>query len=127
MASNKPQTYENRVVFKNALSALSECRRVALKTLPSDFFIHYFVRIINEIKTNPNFNDVLSQFHQYYWDVAHKQQVTQDAADMLVALLEEELDAQNIPNKEMISKTYGEFLVNYRWCMGAVAHVKQIM
>lgn len=121
--ANNPETYDNRVLYKNALSALAECRRVALRTLPVDFFVHYFVRILKEIKYNNNFRDVLAQFLQYYWGSPQNKQATQDAVDMLIELFEAELDAQNISNKDIISKTYREYLTNHRWTIREIAWV----
>lgn len=121
--ANNPETYDNRVLYKTALSALAECKRAALRMLPVDFFVHYFVRILKEIKYNNNFRDVLAQFLQYYWDSSQNKQATQDAVDILIELFEAELDTQNISNKEIISKTYREYLMNYRWAIREIAWV----
>lgn len=121
--ANNPRTYDNRVLYKTALSLLAECKRAALRILPVDFFVHYFVRILKEIKYNDNFRDVLAQFLQYYWNSPQNKQATQDAVDILIELFEAELDTQNISNKEIISKTYREYLMNYRRAIREIAWV----
>lgn len=115
MANRLPKTYQTRVRCKTALSALTECKRVALCPLPTDFFIHFLSRIAKEIKTNPTFVDILSQYHTSYWDKTHFAQAAQDAVDTIVELFKDELEVQNIDNVDIIAENYKTYLLTYRW------------
>lgn len=120
--ANNPKTYDNRVVLKNLFSALSECRRSALRELPIDFFVRFFNRIISELKHSYNYRALCVQAWTSYYQSARagKGPKTQDVLDWKDATLElfnEELELQNVNNRNAISSVYEEYLLSYYYLL----------
>lgn len=117
-----PKTYDNRVVLKNLFSALSECRRAALRELPIDFFVHLFGRIVSKLKHSYDYRALCIQA----W-TSHRQSVrsgkgskSQDVLDWKDATLElfnEELELQNVNNRDAISSVYEEYISSSYWLL----------
>lgn len=116
MATN-PKTYANRVVLKNLFSALSECRRAALRELPIDFFVPFFGKVVSKLKNSYDYRALCIQA----W-TSHRQSVrsgkgstSQDVLDWKDATLElfnEELELQNVNNRNAISSVYEEYFLS---------------
>lgn len=63
--ANNPETYTNRTALKNLFAELAGCRRVALKVLPSHFFVVYFNNVVTKIIQDSNYQDLIIQFYNH--------------------------------------------------------------
>lgn len=120
--ANKPATYEYKTTFKNFLSGISWCSRVALRPLPVDFFVHFMCDLIVAMKNDYNYRmlciqnwDVHCQYYKGNVDLRIHQQAVQDWANCTVELFEQTAQKLNVPNIESISKVYKEFLLSTNW------------
>ena len=64
--ANNPETYETRTSLKNCFSAISECRRVAMKRLPINFFVVMFDDMIKAmLDEHDPYSDIVIQAWDY--------------------------------------------------------------
>lgn len=111
MASNNPSTYNVRTPLKNLFSYLSECRRVALRVLPPDFFVVFFNKVVKAVKVDSNYRDLIVQAYELRVQRnsnAHRAQ--KDVVDVTIELLERTLEDYDVGHKEPIVQAYKEFL-----------------
>ena len=111
--ANNPITYDCRVDLKNLFSALSECRRAALRELPLDFFVDFFQRIVTELKTSNDYRGLCYQaFLECWTDRSSKPTYRGIWRDATIEIFEQELERRNISNSYRISEVYGEYLLD---------------
>lgn len=120
--ANNPVTYEYKCTFKDFLNSISYCKRVALRPLPVDFFVHFMCDLIVAMKNAYNYRmlciqnwDAHLQYYKGIVDLRIQQQAAQDWADCTVELFEQTAHKLNVPNIEPISKVYKEFLLSANW------------
>lgn len=108
MASN-PETYETRTSLKNCFSVLSECRRVAMKRLPINFFVVMFDDMVKAmLDEHDPYSDIVIQA----W-ANRKSRYSTDPQfiDATMDIFENTLKKFDI-NDPVVSKVYHEFLTN---------------
>lgn len=111
MASNNPSTYNVRTTLKNLFSHLSECRRIALRVLPPDFFVVFFNRVVNAVKVDSNYRDLIVQAYEQRVQHSSNAHIAQkDVVDVTIELLERTLEDYDVGYKEPIIQAYKEFL-----------------
>ena len=111
MASNNPSTYNVRTTLKNLFSHLSECRRVALRVLPPDFFVVFFNRVVNAVKVDSNYRDLIVQTYEQRVQRSNNARIAlKDLVDVTIELLERTLEDYDVEHKEPIVRAYREFL-----------------
>lgn len=111
MASNNPSTYNVRTPLKNLFSHLSECRRVALRVLPPDFFVTFFSKVVKAIIVDSNYRDLIVQAYTQRVQRSNNAHIAQkDIVDVTIELLERTLEDYDIGHKEPIIQAYREFL-----------------
>lgn len=120
--ANNPKTYDNRVVLKNLFSALSECRRAALRELPIDFFVHFFGRVVSKLKHSYDYRALCIQAwtsccQSVQAGKGAKIQYVLDWKDATLKLFNEELELQNVNNRDAISSIYEEHLLSYYYIL----------
>lgn len=120
--ANNPKTYDCRVDLRNLFSALSACRRAALRELPIDFFVHFFGRVISKLKHSYDYRALCVQAWTSYYQSAraHKSTKTQDVLDwkdVTLELFNEELKLQNVNNIDAISSVYEEYILSSYWLL----------
>ena len=103
--NNYPITYSTRTLFKTLYSDFADCRRRALCEVPVDFFIHFVSNVIQEIKTNPDYRDVISTTYQQRYSGDKTQYL-----DATIEIFEQTLRDLNVENFNNISIVYREFL-----------------
>lgn len=118
--ANNPETYDARVVFKNAFSELSSCKRVALKVLPVDFFIHFYRNLIVRIKTDLTYRMILEQFQtcrsSRYNQPAQYKQAETDAIETTMETFNDTLNELNV-TAIGVDAIYKNFLENYPYAL----------
>lgn len=111
MASNNPSTYNVRTTLKNLFSCLSECRRVALRVLPPDFFVTFFSKVVKAIKVDSNYRDLIVQAYGLRVQRNNNAHIAiKDVVDVTIEILEKALEDYDIGHKEPIIQAYREFL-----------------
>lgn len=118
--ANNPETYDARVEFKNAFSELSSCRRVALRVLPVDFFIHFYRNLIVRIKTDLTYRMILEQFkicrsNRYQQTTLYKQ-AEEDAIETTMETFDDTLNELNVTALG-VDAVYRNFLENYPYAL----------
>lgn len=105
--ANNPETYNCRVSLKNCFSVLSECRRVAMRRLPANFFVVMFNDMIQAMldKYDP-YSDIVLQA----WDYRKSKYSTDPQfVDATMDIFDNTLKKFNIDDP-VVSKVYREFL-----------------
>ena len=111
MASNNPSTYNVRTPLKNLFSHLSECRRVALRVLPPDFFVTFFSKVVKAIRVDSNYRDLIVQAYVQLGQRSNNAHIARkDVVDVTIEILERTLENYDIGHKEPIIQAYREFL-----------------
>ena len=106
MATNDyPITYNTRTLFKQLYADFAGCRRRVLCEVPVDFFVHFVTNVIQEIKTNPDYRDIISTTFQYRYSGDKTQYL-----DATIEIFEQTLRDLNVENFNSISIVYREFL-----------------
>lgn len=105
--ANNPETYECRTALKNCFSALSDCRRVAMKRLPVNFFVVMFNDIVKAIldKHDP-YSDIVVQAYTYR---KTNRATDPQFIDATMDIFDNTLKKFNIDDP-VVSKVYREFL-----------------
>lgn len=106
--ANNPETYICRTTLKNCFSVISECRRVAMKRLPINFFVVMFNGLTNALLNNENsYADVVIQA----WDLKKKPpyKIAPQFIDATMDIFDNTLKKFNIDDP-VVSKVYREFL-----------------
>ena len=123
--ANNPETYDARVEFKNAFSELSSCRRVALRVLPVDFFIHFYRNLIIRIKTDLNYRMILDQFKicrsNRYQQTTLYQQAEEDAIDTTMETFNDTLNELNV-TAIGVDAVYRNFLKNCPYALACLSY-----
>lgn len=105
--ANNPETYDCRVALKNCFSVISECRRVAMKRLPVNFFVVMFDDMVKAMvdKHDP-YSDIVVQA----WDYRKSNHNTDPQfIDATMDIFDNTLKKFNIDDP-VVSKVYREFL-----------------
>ena len=107
--ANNPETYECRTALKNCFSALSDCRRVAMRVLPVNFFVEMFTDMVNAILDSCNpYSDIVTQAIRYRKTNGG---VDPQFIDATMDIFDNTLNRFNI-NDPRVSRVYREFLTN---------------
>lgn len=111
--ANNPETYDCRVALKECFSVLSECRRVALKRLPVNFFVVMFNNLIRALINNDNsYADIVIQA----WSTRKQRNYQPESQfiDATMDIFDNTLKKFNIEDP-IVSKVYREFLTRTRY------------
>lgn len=106
--ANNPETYDCRTALKNCFSVISECRRVAMKRLPVNFFVVMFDDLTQALVNNDNsYADIVIQA----WKARRlgNYQTDPQFVDSTMDIFEGTLKKFDI-NDPVVSKVYREFL-----------------
>lgn len=122
--ANNPETYNCRVAPKSGFSAISECRRVAMKRLPVNFFIVMFDDMVKAIldKDDP-YSDIVKQALDYRWA---NNKIEQQYIDATMDIYDNTLKKFNI-NDPVVSKVYREFITNTKWVLSYINSVVSVL
>ena len=116
--ANNPETYDCRVALKSGFSAISECRRVAMKRLPVNFFVVMFNDMVTAMLDEHNpYSDIIIQA----WDTRDQRNYYPDPqfVDATMDIFEDTLKKFDITDP-VVSKVYREFLTNTRYIQNYV-------
>lgn len=114
--ANNPKTYDCRVDLKNLFSALSECRRAPLRELPVDFFVDFFQKIVTELRTSDDYGGMCYQaVQEIRTGGSSSSKYKLMWRDATIDIFEQELERRNVSNSNIISRVYGEYLLNYSY------------
>ena len=123
--ANNPETYDARVEFKNAFSELSSCRRIALRVLPVDFFIHFYRNLIIRIKTDLNYRMILDQFKicrsNRDQQTTLYQQAEEDAINTTMETFNDTLNELNV-TAIGVDAVYRNFLKNCPYALACLSY-----
>lgn len=105
--ANNPETYDSRTALKNGFSVISECKRVAMKRLPVNFFVVMLNDMVTAILDEHNpYSDIVVQA----WDYRKANRVTDPQfIDATMDIFDNALKKFNIDDP-VVSKVYREFL-----------------
>lgn len=105
--ANNPETYETRTSLKNCFSVISECRRVAMKRLPINFFVVMFDDMIKAmLDEHDPYSDIVIQA----WDYRKSRySIDPQFVDATMDIFDNTLTKFDI-NDPVVSKVYREFL-----------------
>ena len=122
--ANNPETYDCRVALKSGFSAISECKRVAMKRLPVNFFVVMFDDMVKAIldKDDP-YSDIVKQALDYR--CAHHK-IEQQYIDATMDIFDNTLKKFNI-NDPVVSKVYREFITNSKWVLAEINSVVSVL
>ena len=120
--ANNPKTYDCRVDLIKLFSALSSCRRAALRELPIDFFVYFFGRVISKLKHSYDYRALCIQAWTSCCQSVRagkgvKTQYVLDWKDATLELFNEELKLQNVNNIDAISSVYEEYILSAYWIL----------
>ena len=108
--ANNPETYECRTSLKNCFSAILDCRRVAMRTLPRNFFVVMFNNMVDAILDSCNpYSDIVEQAIKYR--KVNRGSVDPQFIDATMNIFENTLNRFNI-NDPRVIQVYREFLTN---------------
>lgn len=110
---NNPETYDSRTALKNCFSVISECRRVAMKRLPVNFFV---VMFDDMVKTMLDKDDPYSDIVIQAWNTRNQRNYASDPqfVDATMGIFNNTLKKFNIEDP-VVSKVYREFLTKTRY------------
>lgn len=116
MATSNPLTYVYRITVKNLLAELSACRRVALKSLPANFFIHFLADLSDSIQTDIDYRGLITQAYQYGRRGLHPNadKVREEWADATIDIFKKTMADRGIEDVG-ISAVYKEYLMRRGW------------
>lgn len=116
MATSNPLTYVYRIAVKNLLAELSACRRVALKSLPANFFIHFLADLSDSIQTDIDYRGLITQAYQYGRRGLHPNadKVREEWADATIDIFKKTMINRGIEDAG-ISAVYKEYLMRRWW------------
>lgn len=105
--ANNPETYDGRTSLKNCFSVISECRRVAMKRLPVNFFVVMFNDMVKAMLDERDpYSDIVVQALDY----RKANRVTDPQfIDATMDIFDNTLKKFNIDDP-VVSKVYREFL-----------------
>jgi hypothetical protein len=105
--ANNPETYDCRTLLKNCFSVISECKRVAMKRLPVNFFIVMFNDMVTAmLDEHDPYSDIVVQA----WDYRKANRTTDPQfIDATMDIFDNTLKKFNIDDP-VVSKVYREFL-----------------
>ena len=125
--ANNPETYDSRTALKNGFSVISECRRVAMKRLPVNFFVVMFNDMVTAmLDEHDPYSDIVIQAWNY-----RKSTYKSDPqfVDATMDIFDNTLKKFNIDDP-VVSKVYREFvtktgyMLSYIYC--ALANLKHL-
>lgn len=127
MAINKyPATYVTRVVLSELFRSLSSCRLVALRTLPVEFFVVFFSKIVEHLKVNTHYRETLNIAYETIYRGTNRKPCFESWADETITILEPVLDNYNIENKFIIVTAYKKFLMSSTLCIRSMYYVAKL-
>lgn len=105
--ANNPETYECRTSLKNCFSVISECRRVAMRRLPVNFFVVMFDDMVKAMLDEHNpYSDIVIQAWNYRRSTG---KTDPQFIDATMDIFDNTLTKFNIDDP-VVSKIYREFL-----------------
>jgi hypothetical protein len=116
MATSNPPTYIYRTTVKNVLGELSACRRVALKSLPANFFIYFLADLSDSIQTDIDYRGLITQAYQYWrrGTCPNAGNVREEYADATIDIFKKTMIDRGIEDTG-ISAVYKEYLLCNGW------------
>lgn len=115
--ANNPETYDCRTSLKNCFSVISECKRVAMKRLPSNFFVVMFNNMVTAMLDEHNpYSDIVIQAWDYRRSTG---KLDPQFVDATMDIFENTLKKFDI-NDPVVSKVYREFLTQYGYVMSYI-------
>ena len=112
--ANNPETYDSRTALKNCFSVISECRRVAMKRLPVNFFVVMFGDMVKAmLDEHDPYSDIVIQAWNYRRSTG---KTDPQYVDATMDIFENTLKKFDI-NDPVVSKVYREFLTNYGYVL----------
>ena len=106
--ANNPETYDCRVALKNCFGVISECRRVALRILPINFFVIMFHEMVDAILDSCNpYSDIVTQAVEYR--KTNRGGTDPQLVDATMEIFENTLEKFNIKDPRVVT-VYREFL-----------------
>lgn len=117
--ANNPETYDCRTSLKNCFSVISECRRVAMKRLPVNFFVVMFDDMVKAmLDEHDPYSDIVVQAWNYRRSTGNTDLQFIDAT---MDIFENTLKKFNI-NDPIVSKVYHEFLTKTGYILYYIYH-----
>lgn len=105
--ANYPETYDSKIALKNCFSVISECKRVAMKRLPVNFFVVMFNDMVTAVlDAHDPYSDIVIQAWNYRRSTGNTDLQFIDAT---MDIFDNTLKKFNI-NDPVVSKVYREFL-----------------
>lgn len=122
--ANNPETYDCRTTLKNCFSVISECRRVAIKRLPVNFFVVMFNDMVKAILDEHDpYSDIVVQA----WDYRKSNHTTDPQfIDATMDIFDNTLKKFNISDP-VVSKVYREFITNTKWVLSYINCAVSVM
>ena len=125
--ANNPETYDSRTALKNCFSVLSECKRVAMKRLPVNFFVVMFNDMVTAmLDEHDPYSDIVIQAWDSRKSTGYKDPQFVDAT---MDIFNNTSKKFNI-NDPVVSKVYREFLTQYGYVLTyiyfALANLKHL-
>lgn len=109
MATSKPNTYESKTVIKECFNALAYCSRVALRELPTEFFLYFTLNIIKRIKADTDYKTALGCSPDGSLNKTEAIRITMEVFKETA----EELEVYH----DRIHKVYEDYLNNRTWVL----------
>lgn len=118
--ANNPETHDSRTALKNCFSVIAECRRVAMKRLPVNFFV---VMFNDMVKTLLDEYDPYSDIVIQAWDYRKSRNYSSDPqfVDATMDIFENTLKKFDIDDP-VVSKVYREFLTKTSYILYYIYH-----
>lgn len=117
--ANNPETYDCRVALKNCFSVISECRRVAMKRLPVNFFVVMFNDMVKAmLDEHDPYSDIVVQAWNYRKSTRNTDPQFIDAT---MDIFDNTLKKFNIDDP-VVSKMYREYLTQKSYIQWYIYH-----
>jgi hypothetical protein len=122
--ANNPETYDSRTVLKNGFSVISECKRVAMKRLPVNFFVVMFNDMVKAILDEHDpYSDTVIQAWNYRRSTG---KTDPQFIDATMDIFDNTLKKFNIDDP-VVSKVYREFITNTKWVLSYINSVVSVL
>ena len=126
--ANNPETYAYRVALKECFSVISDCRRIALRSLPVNFFVVMFNDMVTAmLDEHDTYSDIILQARTY---IQSNRTVDPQFIDATMDIFDNTLKKFNIDDPG-VSKVYREFLTKTKyvgnyiyWTLNKIKHLQ---
>lgn len=117
--TNNPETYDCRTSLKNCFSVISECRRVAMKRLPVNFFVVMFDDMVKiMLDEHDPYSDIVVQAWNYRKTTRN---TDPQFIDSTMDIFDNTLKKFNIDDP-VVSKVYREYLTQKSYIQWYIYH-----